>query len=103
MLLIACPWCGPRAEIEFRYGGEAGIVRPADPAAADDAAWAGYLFMRANPKGALRERWQHEAGCRRWMIVERDTVTHRIAAVAPIGGPAADGPAADRPAKAKAP
>ena len=24
MLLIPCPWCGPREEIEFRYGGQAG-------------------------------------------------------------------------------
>ena len=28
MLLIDCPHCGPRAEIEFRYGGEAHMVRP---------------------------------------------------------------------------
>ena len=31
MLLIPCPWCGPRDEIEFHYGGEAHIARPADP------------------------------------------------------------------------
>jgi heterotetrameric sarcosine oxidase delta subunit len=88
MLLIACPHCGPRAEAEFRYGGEAGIVRPADPAAASDADWADYLFMRANPKGLLRERWQHAAGCGRWLIVERDTVTHVIRSVAAYGAPA---------------
>ena len=34
MLLIACPYCGmERPEIEFRYGGEAHIARPADPSA----------------------------------------------------------------------
>ncbi len=59
MLLIPCPWCGPRDEIEFRCGGEAHIARPADPAALDDAAWAEYLYMRANPKGILAERWVH--------------------------------------------
>ena len=32
MLLIACPWCGARPENEFRYGGEAHIARPPDPA-----------------------------------------------------------------------
>ena len=32
MLLIPCPWCGARPENEFRYGGEAHIARPADPA-----------------------------------------------------------------------
>ena len=31
MLLITCPYCGPRPEIEFRCGGEAHIARPADP------------------------------------------------------------------------
>jgi sarcosine oxidase subunit delta len=29
MLQITCPYCGPRAEKEFTYGGEAHIVRPA--------------------------------------------------------------------------
>ena len=31
MLLIVCPWCGGRPENEFRYGGQAGLVRPPDP------------------------------------------------------------------------
>ena len=38
MLLIACPYCGmERPEIEFAYGGEAHIARPADPSALSDA------------------------------------------------------------------
>ena len=81
MLLIPCPWCGPRDEIEFHYGGEAHIARPADPDALDDAAWAEYLFMRSNPKGPFAERWAHSAGCRRWFNLLRDTATHRILAV----------------------
>ena len=85
MMLIPCPWCGPRDEVEFRYGGEAHIVRPLDPAALDDAAWADYLHMRANPKGALAERWLHWAGCRRWFNLLRDTASHRILAVYRIG------------------
>ena len=85
MLLIPCPWCGNRDEIEFRYGGEAHISR-ADPAA-DDAAWADYLYMRDNPKGVLAERWVHQAGCRRWFNLLRDTVSHRIIAVYRIGEP----------------
>ena len=28
MLLLTCPLCGPRAEIEFRYGGQTHIERP---------------------------------------------------------------------------
>ncbi len=62
MLLIPCPWCGPRDEVEFRYGGEAHIARPAVPDALDDAAWAEYLYMRANPKGVIAERWVGAVG-----------------------------------------
>ena len=91
MLLIDCPYCGPRDESEFSCGGEAHIVRPPAPDALDDAAWAEYLFMRTNPKGWHREQWCHSAGCRRWFNVQRDTVTHVIEAVylmgeAPPGG-----------------
>ena len=50
MLLIPCPWCGPRDECEFVYGGEAHIKRPENPDALSDAEWADYLFMRTIPK-----------------------------------------------------
>ena len=78
MLLITCPWCGPRDEVEFHYGGQAGVAYPADPDALDDGAWAQYLFFRDNPKGPFAERWVHSAGCRRWFDVVRDTVTHEF-------------------------
>ena len=73
MLLIPCPWCGPRDEAEFRYGGQAGLSYPPDPDALSDEEWADYLFMRDNPKGEFAERWMHAAGCRRWFDVVRDT------------------------------
>ena len=85
MLLIVCPWCGPREESEFHCGGEAHITRPENPDAISDREWADYLFMRTNPKGAHRERWVHSAGCGRWFNVERDTVTHEITAVYRMG------------------
>ena len=78
MLLIECPWCGERAESEFSYGGEAGIVRPTDPDAMTDAEWGDYLFNHKNPKGAHQELWNHAQGCRQWFSVERDTVTYKI-------------------------
>ena len=92
MLLIDCPHCGPRSEIEFRCGGESHVERPGpltDAARGDvtDEAWADYLFYRQNPKGEHRERWVHAAGCRRWFNIARDTVTHRVRAVYPMGGP----------------
>lgn len=85
MLLIDCPWCGPREETEFTYGGQAHIVRPGAPDAVSDAEWAEYLYVRKNPKGRHLEQWSHSAGCRRWFNVERDTVTYRIASVYKVG------------------
>ncbi|MEX2650079.1 MAG: sarcosine oxidase subunit delta [Alphaproteobacteria bacterium] len=85
MHLIPCPWCGPRDELEFSYGGEAHIRRPADPDALDDGAFAEYLFMRTNPKGMHAERWMHAAGCRRWFNALRSTVSHEILAVYKMG------------------
>lgn len=78
MLLIQCPWCGPRDETEFRYGGEAHIARPENPEKLTDAEWAEFIFIRSNPKGLFRERWVHAAGCRRWFNAVRHTVTHEI-------------------------
>ena len=81
MLLIDCPYCGPRDEHEFSCGGEAHIARPLEPDSLSDEQWADYLFMRTNPKGVHLERWCHVHGCRRWFNVRRDTVTHEITAV----------------------
>ena len=85
MLLIECPWCGERDEHEFSYGGEAHIARPKQPDRLSDEQWAGYVFMRTNPKGMHLERWVHTHGCRRWFNVARDTFTHEIEAVYRMG------------------
>ena len=76
MLLIRCPWCGERDEIEFSYGGQAGVPYPSNPDELSDEEWARYLFVRDNPMGRFAERWVHTHGCRRWFDVERDTRTH---------------------------
>ena len=76
--LIECPWCGPREEVEFHYGGQAHVAYPADPAALSDEQWAHYVFFRDNPKGRFAERWNHSAGCRRWFNAVRDTATYRF-------------------------
>ncbi|MBC3841307.1 sarcosine oxidase subunit delta [Streptacidiphilus sp. 4-A2] len=87
MLLIACPWCGEREELEFHYGGQAHVAHPAEPEGLSDSQWGEYLFVRDNPKGPFAERWSHSAGCRRWFNVVRHTVTHEILAVYPAGQP----------------
>ncbi len=87
MFLIECPWCGPRDQSEFSYGGEAHIARPENSAGMSDAEWAEFVFMRSNPKGLLAERWLHAAGCRRWFNVLRVTATDEILAVYKMGAP----------------
>jgi len=91
MLQIPCPWCGPRPENEFTYGGEAHLARPADPERLSDDAWAEYLFMRKNPRGWHAEQWCHTHGCRQWFNVERDTVTYVIRR-AYLGGEGSEDP-----------
>jgi heterotetrameric sarcosine oxidase delta subunit len=87
MLLITCPWCGPRAHPEFTYGGDATKLRPRDPEVVSDADWHTYVYLRANPAGPHAELWHHSHGCRLWIQVLRDTVTHEVIATALPGAP----------------
>ncbi|HZP20627.1 MAG TPA: sarcosine oxidase subunit delta [Bauldia sp.] len=87
MLLIPCPHCGPRPEIEFRYGGEAHVVRVPRPADLDDEAWRAFLYLRTNPKGIHFERWRHIHGCARFFNCVRDTVSDRILLTYKTGEP----------------
>jgi sarcosine oxidase, subunit delta len=80
MLLIVCPYCGPRPELEFRYGGEAHVARPAATAGLDDNDVASALFLRTNARGVHAERWRHIHGCGRFFNCLRDTVSDHILA-----------------------
>ena len=92
MILLPCPWCGPRDAAEFHHVGEAS-PRP-DPRTADRAQWRHYLYFRSNPRGWTTETWYHRAGCRRYIRVERHTDTNEVRssrqAGRPAGGDAAD-------------
>jgi len=90
MLLIRCPYCGPRPEIEFAYGGEAHIARPQNPALLDDEQWAKFLFLRSNAKGLHYERWRHIHGCARFFNAVRDTLNDRFLMTYEIGQPRPD-------------
>jgi sarcosine oxidase, subunit delta len=85
MILISCPFCGPRDETEYHYGGQAHVAYPENPAELTDKEWSRYLFYRENPKGRFAERWVHSAGCRRWFNVLRDTASYEILAVYKTG------------------
>jgi sarcosine oxidase subunit delta len=79
---IKCPYCGERDADEFGYLGAASLKRP-DPGAADAGkAFYEYVYVRDNPAGLNAEYWYHRAGCRSWLVVERDTRTHEIKSVA---------------------
>jgi sarcosine oxidase subunit delta len=73
---IPCPHCGERGNDEFFYLGAAGLTRPA--ADAQPGAWHDYVYLRDNPAGKHSELWQHAHGCRRWLVVTRDTRTHAV-------------------------
>jgi sarcosine oxidase subunit delta len=75
---IPCPFCGERDLAEFVYYGDANYRRPA--AGTDSAAREFYdaLYLRVNPAGPHAEWWYHASGCRSWLKVTRNTLTHEI-------------------------
>jgi sarcosine oxidase subunit delta len=96
MLVITCPYCGKRPEIEFQYAGEAHIARPEDPSGLSDDAWGEFLYTRTNPRGLHAERWRHAHGCQRFFNAVRDTVSDFFVATYKVGEPRPD-PDAARP------
>ena len=71
-LRISCPRCGSRPYTEFWFGGE---LPPPAVEGEDDFE---RVWLRENVAGIQVERWFHYAGCRRWLTVERDTVTNEV-------------------------
>jgi sarcosine oxidase subunit delta len=85
---IACPFCGERESGEFTYLGDAKPKRPAmvareaaPDATAEEAAFYDYVYLRDNVAGQMSEYWYHGGGCRSWLVVERNTLSHEISAV----------------------
>ena len=77
MLMLECPCCGVMAdETELAPGGEAHLER-VGPEGTDEA-FESYLFDRANPKGVHFERWRHAAGCGKWFLAARNTMTLEV-------------------------
>ena len=79
MIRIPCPFCGLSDHTEFTYGGDGSIQYPALDAPAQD--WHAAVFERDNILGRQTESWHHVFGCRQWLLVERDTMTHDIYSV----------------------
>ncbi len=74
---IPCPYCGERSNDEFVVLGDADALM-ARPASAALDNFGAYAYVRSNPAGNHRELWYHQAGCRQWLIVTRNTSTHHV-------------------------
>ena len=72
---IDCPYCGPRDSGEFTYRGDA---RPSRPVSSDIEAFVDYVYRRDNVAGTMEEHWYHLHGCRQWLTVRRNTLSHEI-------------------------
>jgi heterotetrameric sarcosine oxidase delta subunit len=94
---IPCPHCGPRNSSEFVWAGErqsrpdpgAGALQPSSATTTTPAEWRAYLYERRNPAGWTSEHWYHRFGCRRYLLVERHTVTNEVRRCEPAGSPEA--------------
>ena len=81
MIRIECPYCGRRDHDEFVYVGDASRIRPPmGSETKDPEPWLRYVYLRDNPRGAHFEFWQHVHGCRAFVKVLRDTMTHEVLA-----------------------
>jgi sarcosine oxidase, subunit delta len=85
MLLIECPYCGKRPELEFSHAGQAHIARAKNPAEVSVEEWTDFLYMRDNVKGVHAERWRHTHGCARYFNALRDTTTDHFLATYKAG------------------
>ena len=75
---IPCPFCGERDLQEYSFLGEAGLKRP-DPEASDaQKQFHDYVHIRKNTAGTTSELCLHTYGCRSWIVVQRNTLTHEI-------------------------
>ena len=81
--LINCPHCGQRTTDEFYIKGDASKQRPDTIGDGTMDTWHDYVHIRDNVRGRMAEHWHHTGGCRQWLVVERDTVSHEIYAVTP--------------------
>jgi sarcosine oxidase subunit delta len=75
---IPCPFCGERDLSEFVYRGDA--ARQSDLGTDAVERMIEAVYLRDNPAGPHEELWHHAFGCRSWLIVRRNTLTHEILA-----------------------
>ena len=82
---IACPFCGERELGEFTYLGDAEPQRPAATARRKTRCSTTSICATTSP-ARCSEYWYHGGGCRAWLKVARNTLTHEITSVEPAAG-----------------
>ena len=81
-MIIDHPLLGPRDAAEFSYLGDASLIDRPDWQSENAAMkFYEYQYLRDNPAGKHQELWYHEQGDRSWLVVTRDTITHKITKV----------------------
>ena len=96
---MACPFCGLRPLEEFLFrktvpnvGTGSGVgpgPGPGPGAGADtgDSASAyAQVYLRVDSAEHSVEEWQHVAGCRAWLLIDRNPSTGVVRSVALLGG-----------------
>ena len=81
---IDCPHCGLRFQRRIHHQGVRSrrLVRAAD---AGTRCIRRLRLRRQETSGAARrEHWHHAGGCRAWLVVERNTLTHEIYSVTDV-------------------
>ncbi|MCJ7558932.1 MAG: sarcosine oxidase subunit delta [Gammaproteobacteria bacterium] len=85
MQLFDCPWCGPRPHIEFTYLRDSESVATGSlSAGADDRRDLDRIYLRRNHPGVHTEIWQHSFGCRGWLRIARNNLTHEVGECLPV-------------------
>ena len=78
MMQIDCPYCGPRAQVEFAYERTLDSIVTLDMPAEEAVS---RLYARANPRGLDDELWRRSFGCRPWLVRRRHRVSHAIGSI----------------------
>jgi sarcosine oxidase subunit delta len=81
---LACPFCGPRELREFVFHKTLPAATTATSATSATEFERTYLRV-ADPQTSI-EHWQHAAGCRAWLRVQRNPSTGEVLAVQMLDG-----------------
>jgi len=80
MTRLNCPFCGAREQREFEF-------HKTLPSADQGTAYERTYERVANAEHSV-EHWQHVAGCRAWLLVERNPSTGAVLGIRLLGGAA---------------